>query len=139
MVNYIKRALILLKRINRASKFGIEFQRSANFKIPNDLVINGDRKPVNLPLEKGVKVALVETLVDGLQRWRTASINRLLVTMFHEVYATGPPWASSFWLSPLQRNLAARLAQMSDHCLTSRQGYAKLLYELSHRPLTECL
>jgi len=53
------------------------------------------------------------------------------VTMFHEIYAYGPPWASSFWLSPLQRNLAARLARMSDRCLTSREGYANLLYELS--------
>jgi hypothetical protein len=70
-------------------------------------------------------------LVDGLQRWRSASVNRSVVTMFHEVYATGPPWASSFWLSPLQRNLAARVASLSDRCLTSRQGYAKLLYELS--------
>jgi hypothetical protein len=51
--------------------------------------------------------------------------------MFHEVYATGPPWASSFWLSPLQRSLAARVAQLSDRCLTSRECYAKLLYELS--------
>jgi hypothetical protein len=70
-------------------------------------------------------------LVDGLQRWQAASANRSLVTMFHETYATGPPWTSSFWLSPLQRNLAARLARLSDRCLTSRQGYAKLLYELS--------
>lgn len=70
-------------------------------------------------------------LVDGLQRWRNASINRFVVTMFHEVYASGPPWASSFWLSPLQRNLAVRVAQLSDRCLTNREGYAQLLYELS--------
>jgi hypothetical protein len=71
-------------------------------------------------------------LVDGLQRWQGANIERSLVTMFHEVYAYGrPPWTSSFWLSPLQRNLAARLAKLSDRTLTSRQGYAKLLYELS--------
>lgn len=70
-------------------------------------------------------------LVDGLQRWRSASVNRFVVTMFHEVYASGPPWTSSFWLSPLQRNLAARVAQLSDRCLTSRQDYAKLLYKLS--------
>lgn len=70
-------------------------------------------------------------LVDGLQRWRSASVNRSVVTMFHEVYAFGPPWTSSFWLSPLQRNLAARIAQLSDRILTSRQDYAKLLHQLS--------
>lgn len=70
-------------------------------------------------------------LVDGLQRWRSASVDRSVVTMFHETYASGPPWTSSFWLSPLQRNLAARVARLSDRCLTSREGYAKRLYELS--------
>lgn len=70
-------------------------------------------------------------LVDGLERWLGLGVNRVLVTMFHEIYASGPPWASSFWLSPVQRNLAVRLAYLSDRCLTSRQGYAKILDELS--------
>jgi hypothetical protein len=70
-------------------------------------------------------------LVDGLQRWRTKDNNRVLVTMFHEVYASGPPWTSAFWLSPLQRNLAARLTQLSDRCLTSKQYHADILYKLS--------
>jgi hypothetical protein len=77
-------------------------------------------------------------LVDGLQRWQAARVNRSVVTMFHEVYAFGrPPWTSSFWLSPVQRNLAARLAQLSDRCLTSRQDYAKLLYEFSRGKQTQ--
>lgn len=76
-------------------------------------------------------------LVDGLQRWRVASVNRSLVTMFHEVYASGPPWKSEFWLSPLQRNLAARIAHLSDHCLTSKQLYAEMLYELSQGKQTK--
>lgn len=76
-------------------------------------------------------------LVDGLQRWRTTSTHRLLVTMFHELYASGPPWTSTFWLSPLQRNLAARLAQMSDRCLTNKQHYAEILYKLSQGKQTQ--
>jgi hypothetical protein len=77
-------------------------------------------------------------LVDGLQRWQSLSGDRSLVTMFHEVHASGrPPWTSSFWLSPLQRNLAARLARLSDRCLTNRQDYAKLLYKLSRGKQTE--
>lgn len=70
-------------------------------------------------------------LVKGLQRWQAININRSLVTMFHETYASGPPWTSSFWLSPLQRNLAAGLVQISARCLTSREGYAKVLSELN--------
>ncbi|NEO44551.1 glycosyltransferase family 1 protein [Moorena sp. SIO3I6] len=69
-------------------------------------------------------------LVDGLQRWRNASIHRTLVTMFHEVYASGPFWTSTFWLSLLQRNLAVRLVQLSDRVLTSKQLYAEILYQL---------
>ena len=60
-------------------------------------------------------------LVDGLRHWRSEGNNRKLVTMFHELYAFGPPWTSSFWLSPLQRKLAARLAQMSNCCITSQK------------------
>jgi hypothetical protein len=70
-------------------------------------------------------------LVAGLERWRTNN-TQPLVTMFHEVYPYefGPPWTSSFWLSPLQKQLATRLVRLSDRCLTSRQQYAKLLHQL---------
>ncbi|MEH2416545.1 glycosyltransferase family 1 protein [Nostoc sp.] len=76
-------------------------------------------------------------LVDGLQRWKSLFPKRSLVTMFHEVYALGPPWTSSFWLSPLQKNLAARLAQMSDRCITSKQSYGEVLYQLNPSKQTE--
>lgn len=67
-------------------------------------------------------------LFDGLQRWRRAFSDRSLITMFHELYSFGPPWASSFWLSPRQKNLAVRLARLSDRCLTSKQTYGEILY-----------
>lgn len=69
-------------------------------------------------------------LVNGLKRWRTASPNHYLVTMFHEVYASGAPWTSAFWLSPWQRNLAARLARLSDKALTTNQIIAQILDQL---------
>ncbi|MCC5657840.1 glycosyltransferase family 1 protein [Nostoc sp. XA010] len=70
-------------------------------------------------------------LVDGLQRWKSLFPKRSLVTMFHEISASGPPWTSSFWLSSLQRSLAARLAQMSDRCITSKQLYADIITRIS--------
>ena len=70
-------------------------------------------------------------LVDGLRRWQSEHLQARLVTMFHEVYASGKFWTSAFWLSPLQRNLAARLARLSDACLTSKQRYADILSQLS--------
>jgi len=76
-------------------------------------------------------------LVNGLEKWRSASSDRTLVTMFHELYATGPIWASSFWLSPLQKNLAVRLARLSDRCLTSEERYAQLLYQFTSGKQTQ--
>jgi len=46
---------------------------------------------------------------------------------FHELYAFGPPWSSSFWLSPAQRYIAQRLAQISDFWMTNRTGSAQWL------------
>lgn len=69
-------------------------------------------------------------LIKGLENWQRHYGDVPLLTMFHEVYASGPFWTSSFWLSPLQKHLAARLSRLSDFCLTSRQGYAEILREL---------
>lgn len=66
-------------------------------------------------------------LIDGLARWKAGRASGRLVTVFHEVYASGPPWRSSFWLAPRQRRLAARLARLSDGLLTSLPLYAELL------------
>ncbi len=65
----------------------------------------------------------------GLEAWRRhpGAEGKRLVTMFHEVYASGPLWRSSFWLSPIQRRIAARLASCSDSVATSLGLYARLL------------
>jgi hypothetical protein len=51
--------------------------------------------------------------------------------MFHELYATGPPWTSAFWLSPVQKNLMTRLARLSDQWMTSLERYAATVRRLS--------
>ncbi len=77
-------------------------------------------------------------LVDGIQRWKNLYPQRSLVTMFHELYASSYlPWQSSFWLSPLQKNLATRLARLSDRCITSKQSYSDILVKLSNGKHTQ--
>ncbi len=50
-----------------------------------------------------------------------------LVTIFHELYASGPLWASAFWLRPLQMHLAKSVARLSDACIVSSDNfYAEL-------------
>jgi hypothetical protein len=64
-------------------------------------------------------------LVNALGRWCNESSERSLVTIFHELYASGPPWTSSFWLSSFQKNIVARLARLTDHSVTSLAFYAE--------------
>ena len=41
------------------------------------------------------------------------------VTTFHEIYASGPPWKSEFWLHPFQVKIARDLVDLSDACFVS--------------------
>jgi hypothetical protein len=66
-------------------------------------------------------------LVEGLNRWRAGTPQRRLVTAFHEVYANGPPWRSSFWLNGRQRRLAQALASASFGVVTSLEIYRRRL------------
>lgn len=50
-----------------------------------------------------------------------------LITMFHELYASGPVRSSAFWLQPLQKWVLRRVARASDALRTNRQPYADWL------------
>jgi hypothetical protein len=41
------------------------------------------------------------------------------VTMFHELYASGAPWKSAFWLRPFQVRIAGNFIGLSDSCFVS--------------------
>jgi hypothetical protein len=70
-------------------------------------------------------------LVEALERWHEAN-ERLLLTVFHELYASGPPWTSSFWLSHHQRSLVTRLARLSGQNFTSLALYARRLEQMGN-------
>jgi hypothetical protein len=65
----------------------------------------------------------------GLLRALEASrrTRRALIVYFHELYASGPPWSSACWLSPLQRLIFRRLAELADGWMTSCERYAGLM------------
>ncbi|MBX9794843.1 MAG: hypothetical protein K2Y02_11145 [Burkholderiaceae bacterium] len=50
-----------------------------------------------------------------------------LVTMFHELFASGPPWGSAFWLSSAQAWIAMRIARSSDSLWTNTELHARWL------------
>jgi len=65
----------------------------------------------------------------GAPLWLARGLQRVcgedgvpLITMFHELYATGPPWTSAFWMAPLQQHVAAQLARMSAGIVTNRKS-----------------
>ncbi len=43
------------------------------------------------------------------------------ITMFHELYASGPPWRSAFWTRPFQVKIAHDLMDVSDACVVSNR------------------
>src|SRR6266508_864159 len=52
-------------------------------------------------------------LVKALDEWKRQDSMRRVLVMFHELYASGPPWRSSFWTSRVQRALVKSLALLS--------------------------
>jgi hypothetical protein len=60
---------------------------------------------------------------------------KTLGIFFHELYAFGPPSGSAFWLSPVQRHIVRRLAEISDFWVTNREGSAQWLRQFaSNKP-----
>jgi FkbM family methyltransferase len=60
----INRLITLLKRKQAAARLGISFNRSASFRVPDSIRLNGATQTIHLPDENGVKVAFIELLLD---------------------------------------------------------------------------
>lgn len=62
-------------------------------------------------------------LLEGLRRWRASATGGRLVGVFHELYASGQPWQSSFWFGGLQKHVARGLWQLCDAGVTTNSRY----------------
>ncbi len=65
-------------------------------------------------------------LADGVEEWKAGGGRRLL-TVFHEIWSSGPPWRRVFYSAPLQKRLALRILAASDHAVASTQWAFRLL------------
>jgi len=72
---------------------------------------------------RGVPLAL-RTFVKKLRR----QIRGSWVTMFHELYASGPPWQSAFWLRPFQARIAHDLIDASNSCVVSNAPIERAIH-----------
>ena len=60
----IERIMTLLRRKKAAMELGVKFTRSATFKLPDTIHLNGEKQRLNLPDEESLKVAFIELLLD---------------------------------------------------------------------------
>jgi hypothetical protein len=68
-------------------------------------------------------------LPKALASWRGAHRDRVLVTMFHEMYARSGPLRSPFWVMPWARKIIRELVQVSDGWVTSCERYHDQLHK----------
>jgi hypothetical protein len=67
-------------------------------------------------------------LLREVERAKARLGDRLrVVTMFHELFASGPLWGSAFWLSPWQARIARKLARLSDAIWTNTESHGRWL------------
>ncbi len=65
-------------------------------------------------------------LSDALRTLRrTENVN--VITFFHEIYASGKAWQSSFWLHPFQKGIFRQIYNFSDFTLCSNERVERLI------------
>ena len=69
-------------------------------------------------------------LLEMLRQLKSQHRGKLL-TVFHELYASGPPWRSEFWLQPLQIHITKSIARISDECIVSSENFQRKLQRLT--------
>jgi len=62
-------------------------------------------------------------LLEGMRIWRQTHRHRRLLGVFHELFATGHPWNSSFWLSNLQKYVTQGIWELCDSGLATTSLY----------------
>ena len=74
-------------------------------------------------------------LISILRRLRQEHRGKM-ITIFHELYASGPLWSSAFWLQPVQIHLTKSVALLSDECIVSSENF---LHELQRLVPNACI
>jgi hypothetical protein len=129
------------QRIPAIDKIGIT-RSAGEADISHNVVMQGDSRGLEHLLERLVKTdctLVVHYVCYGYQkrgcpvslirslRSLRSTRNFRMISVFHELYASGPPWTSAFYVSPLQRFLFRSLASLSDTVVTSTPAYKRLL------------
>lgn len=65
--------------------------------------------------KRGVPLWLLRRMRELRGRFKAFGV------VFHELFASSPPWGSAFWLSGCQKHIARELLELSDFWLTNRE------------------
>jgi len=76
------------------------------------------------------KRGLPFSLLPILRRVHESCRGRFLVIL-HELFASGPPWKSEFWLQPLQKKIARDVARLADARLVSSESMRQMFEQLA--------
>ena len=70
---------------------------------------------------------------SSLPVWRAfrQSCRGRFLVIFHELFASGPPWKSEFWVHPLQKKIARDVARLGDARLVSSESMRQSLEKLA--------
>jgi hypothetical protein len=70
---------------------------------------------------------------SSLPVWRALrqSCRGRFLVIFHELFASGPPWKSEFWVHPLQKKIARDVARLGDARLVSSESMRQSLEKLA--------
>jgi hypothetical protein len=71
--------------------------------------------------------ALTFWVARALERWQRGNPARRVMTVFHELYATGPIWSSPFWLAGLQVRGVRRIYRQSIAAIATTERNVGLL------------
>src|ERR1700730_8937290 len=71
---------------------------------------------------RGCPFSLIRSL-----RYHRSLRNFRMISVFHELYSSGPPWTLRFYVAPFQRFLFRALANLSDKVVTSTPAYRRTL------------
>ena len=67
------------------------------------------------------------------ERWSNPTFrarSAVFVVFFHELFASGPPWKSAFWVSPIQKHILRKIARQSSVVLTNSSTHKERLKAL---------
>jgi hypothetical protein len=99
----------------------------------DDLVAALERMPEGAPILLQLSGygfharALTFWVAKALRQWRGAHADCRVMTVFHELYATGPVWSSPYWVGGLQKLGVRQVYRQSDGAIaTTRRNVAAL-------------